>query len=136
MKTPIFYRTTGLWFLRIGDFMLHAKNTRQHKLTFSERNGYGRRALTVCGWRFSLMLPIRGSNSRAIANLLGAAISGFFLGLVVVAVIAMPPFTDSENDRYAQAKAEAKMKARLFSKYPDPAIAQMSAPVSVAKERK
>lgn len=36
----------------------------------------------------------------------------------------MAPIEQAENER-AQAKAEAMMKARLFTKYPDPAIAAM-----------
>jgi hypothetical protein len=51
MKTPIFYRAHGLWFLRIGGFILHAKDTRRHWVFYSERQ---RPAITVLGWRISV----------------------------------------------------------------------------------
>ncbi|WP_343724890.1 hypothetical protein [Herbaspirillum huttiense] len=36
----------------------------------------------------------------------------------------------TDSDRSAEAKAEAQMKARLFTKFSDPAIAQMAAPLA------
>lgn len=54
MKTPIFYHARGLWFARIGGVILHVKDTRRHRLYFSERNGYGPRAITIFGWRISV----------------------------------------------------------------------------------
>ncbi|WP_284076345.1 hypothetical protein [Herbaspirillum aquaticum] len=35
---------------------------------------------------------------------------------------------EQEKNEQAQAKAEAKLKARLFTKFPDPAIAAMLPP--------
>ena len=57
MKTfPYFYHTHGLWFIRFCGVMLHAKDTRRHHVFFSERMGYGPRAITVFGWRVSVSL--------------------------------------------------------------------------------
>ena len=52
----------------------------------------------------------------------GVFLGGVFLGGVFIAVIAMPPLDDAA-DQLMQAKAEAKMKARLFTKYPDKILA-------------
>jgi len=68
-------------------------------------------------------------------NLIGIIVSGVALGFVVIAVIRAPVL-DAAADEKAQRMAEAKMKARLFTKFPDPAIAQMSAPVSTTKGKK
>lgn len=63
-------------------------------------------------------------------NLMGMIVSGIALGLCFLAVMAQPPADDAANEK-AQRLAEAKMKARLFTKYPDPAIAQLSVPLRI-----
>ncbi|MFJ3048562.1 hypothetical protein ACIPEN_22235 [Herbaspirillum chlorophenolicum] len=50
-----------------------------------------------------------------------AALSVFFVSAF------MAPIEQEQNQR-VQAKAEARMKARLFTKYPDPELAQMAVP--------
>jgi hypothetical protein len=61
-------------------------------------------------------------------DLIGMIVTGLLLGLVVIAVMRQPVLDDAANEK-AQRLAEAKMKARLFTKFPDPAIAQMSVPL-------
>lgn len=61
-------------------------------------------------------------------DLVGVAVSGAAICLCFLAVMMQPPADDAANEK-AQRLAEAKMKARLFTKYPDPAIARMSAPL-------
>jgi hypothetical protein len=68
-------------------------------------------------------------------DLLGMIISGVAIGLCFLAMMMQPPADDAANDK-VQRLAEAKMKARLFAKYPDPAIARMSAPVLTSKDSK
>lgn len=68
-------------------------------------------------------------------NLFGIIVVGVALGFVVIAVIRVPVL-DTAADEKQQRYQEAKMKARLFTKFPDPAIAQMSEPVSTTKDKK
>lgn len=67
----------------------------------------------------------KSANAMTGRDLMGMISSGIFLGGVFIAVIAMPPVDDAA-DKLAQAKAEAeaKMKARLFTKYPDRLLAE------------
>lgn len=58
----------------------------------------------------------------------GAVVSGVALAGLISAVISMPPIDDAANEK-AQRLAEAKMKVRILTKFPDPAIAQMSVPI-------
>ncbi|WP_079218902.1 hypothetical protein [Herbaspirillum robiniae] len=46
---------------------------------------------------------------------------------------AMAP-AEYEQNQNAQRKAEAQMKARLFTKFPDPALAQMEVPAQRKKD--
>ncbi len=48
------YRRDGIGWFRIFGYGIHWKDTRRHRLLFSERNGYTR-ALTIRGWRFRLL---------------------------------------------------------------------------------
>jgi RsiW-degrading membrane proteinase PrsW (M82 family) len=68
-------------------------------------------------------------------NLIGIFVSGIVLGLVVIAVIRVPVL-DAAADEKQQRYQEAKMKARLFTKFSDSAIAQMSEPVSTTRDKK
>lgn len=61
-----------------------------------------------------------------------AAFGVAFLGCFLLSA-AMAP-AEYEQNRQAQRKAEALMKARLFTKYPDPALAQMEMPAQRKKD--
>jgi hypothetical protein len=48
----------GMGFFRLCGFGLHWKDTRTHRLLFSERNNLGR-ALRIGAYRFKLLTPWR-----------------------------------------------------------------------------
>ena len=60
-----------------------------------------------------------------------------FIGIVAISVFfvsaVMAPIEQEQNEQ-TQAKAEAKMKARLFTKYPDPTLAKMEMPAQRKKD--
>lgn len=93
------------------------------------QHGIERRA-----WLHDMQHPrfLRNILAEVRMNFPGAIVSGLAVSFVVVAVIVMPPLDDAAN-KAAQAKAEAHMKARLFTKYPDSLLAdaeRMTFPVS------
>jgi hypothetical protein len=57
MTGPLFFRQPGIWFIRMGSYVLHAKDVHRHRLFFSERNGYGPRAVTLFNWRITVKKP-------------------------------------------------------------------------------
>lgn len=60
----------------------------------------------------------------------GAVISGVLVVGVFSAVITTPPIDDAANEKAVL--AEAKMKVRILTKWPDPQLASMSMPLAPA----
>src|SRR5450830_733566 len=105
------YGNSSMRLMFIGPLMVTIKNTRRQHLYWAEYNGFAPRAVTLFGWRISVMSTAK-VNPQAVGIVAGLAV------IIALQCVVMPTLDAraAARDKKRQQAALVEQNKRLFQK--------------------